>query len=242
MAHPIPLRRRLTRQVKDTLKDLRGPLAYRQTAYGQEAEDLLLMRMLDPKRVGFYVEVGSHHPIRFSNTYNFYRRGWRGLCIDPVPGLVRRFARWRPRDIALELGIAESAGSLTFHLFNEPALNTFSPELAAERDGRNNWAIVERRTVPVQPLAAVLAQHLPADVQAIDFMSIDVEGMDLQVLRSNDWTRYRPRIVVTECLDSRMSNWPTDPVVQFMAQQQYFPVAKAIHSVFFQRDSDALGG
>lgn len=239
MSEPLSWRQRLTRRIKAGWKDALGPLGWRQVSWAQEGEDLILARMLGGRRGGYYVDVGSHHPFRFSNTYYFYRRGWQGLCIDPLPGTRARFARWRPRDTALEIGIGEAPGTLTYHLFNEPAINTFSPELAAERDGTHNWRLVERRAVPVLPLADVLARHVPAG-QAIDLMSVDVEGLDLPVLRSNDWQRWRPRIVIAECLDSAPARWGGDPVVQFMRDHDYFPIAKAVHSVFFLRDSQEL--
>jgi FkbM family methyltransferase len=237
MSDGLTWRQRLTRGLKSGVKDLLGPLGYRRQSWAQEGEDLILARMFDGQRDGYYVEVGSHHPFRFSNTYYFYRRGWQGLCIDPLPGTRARFARWRPRDVALEMGIGEAPATLTYHLFNEPAINTFSPELAAERDGHNNWRLLGRREVPVQPLAAVLHSRLPRGLREIDFLSVDVEGLDLSVLRSNDWTRWRPRIVIAECLDSAPARWGDDPVVQFMRSHDYFPVAKAVHSVFFLRDS-----
>jgi len=240
MSEALTWRQRLTRRLKSSIKDLLGPLGYRRVSWSQEGEDLILARLFEGQRNGFYVDVGSHHPFRFSNTYYFYRRGWRGLCIDPLPGTQARFARWRPRDVALEMGIGETPATLTYHLFNEPAINTFSPELAAEREGRHNWRLLGRQQVPVQPLAAVLERHLPPQQRDIDFLSVDVEGLDLPVLRSNDWQRWRPRIVIAECLHSAPAHWSDDPVVQFMRGRDYFPIAKAVHSVFFLRDSQEL--
>ena len=237
---PLTWRQTLTRRLKAGLRDRLGPWAFRNRSYAQEGEDLILQRIFGNRRDGFYIDVGSHHPFRFSNTFAFYRRGWRGVCVDPLPGTAARFARWRPRDVAVEVGVSESPSQLTYFMFNEPALNTFSTELAAEREGRNHWHITERRQIQTLPLATLLETHLPAAVREIDFMSIDVEGLDLQVLRSNDWSRFRPRFVVTECLNATISGWADDAVVQFMRSQNYLPVAKAVHSVFFQRDTEAL--
>lgn len=239
-AAPLSPRQRFTRRAKTAFKDLLGPLAYRNRSYSQEGEDLLLQRIFGKRRGGFYVDIGSHHPFRFSNTYAFYRRGWRGVCIDPLPGTVTSFRRWRPRDTALEIGVSEQPSQLTYFMFNEPAINTFSAAVAAEREGKNNWQIVERRQVQTLPLTAILDSHVPSSVREIDFMSIDVEGLDLQVLRSNDWTRHRPRIVIAECLNATISGWVDDPVVLFMREHGYRTVAKAVHSVFFQRDSEVL--
>jgi len=230
----------LTRTAKAFLKDIRGPWAYRTASYSQEGEDAVLARFFGKKKNGFFVDIGSHHPHRFSNTYSFYRRGWSGICVDPLPGSMKRFRRWRPRDIALEMGVSEQASELTYYMFNEPALNTFSQELAQQRNGLNNWRVIEQRKVATRPLAELLAQHMPADIDEIDFLSLDVEGLDLQVLRSNDWGRWRPQIVVAECLDGAISRWHDDPVIHYMREQNYFPFAKTINSVLFLRDAETF--
>jgi hypothetical protein len=104
-------------------------------SYAQEGEDRVLLRLLEPlKKSGFYVDVGAHHPVRFSNTYFFYLRNWHGINIDPLPGSMALFNRDRPRDINLELAIASEEQTLNYYMCNEPALNTFSPTLATERN------------------------------------------------------------------------------------------------------------
>ena len=166
-------------------------------SYSQEGEDLILQRMFDGQQAGFYVDVGAHHPRRYSNTHIFYRRGWKGINIEPNPQAMRLFARQRSRDCNVQLGVAEQAGSMTYHEFDEPALNTFDEKLAAWRSANTRYRVVGRREIPVQPLAGILQRHLPAN-QSIDFLSIDVEGLDLAVLRSNDWRQFRPRCVLAE--------------------------------------------
>jgi len=108
-------------------------------SYSQEGEDLILLRIFEKKRIGFYVDVGAHHPFRFSNTYRFYLRGWRGINIDPMPGSMRLFNKFRKRDINLELAVGENEDTLIYYMFNEPALNTFDEGLAKTRDGKNGY-------------------------------------------------------------------------------------------------------
>lgn len=200
-------------------------------SYSQEGEDLAIDRLIGGSEKGFYVEVGCHHPYRFSNTYLFYRRGWRGLCIDPLPGTRILFARHRPRDIVVEMGVAERAGTLSYYMFNEPALNTFDERTARERDGQTGYRIEKVVPVITAPLAAILATH--AAGERIDFMSVDVEGLDLQVLQSNDWSKYRPRVVVAELLKAGAVSLESDPVSAFLISLGYRPHAKTGHSVIF---------
>src|SRR5690349_18351333 len=96
-------------RVRASLKDWLG-LHWRRS-YSQEGEDMVLRRVFEHKAHGFYVDVGAHHPMRFSNTYFFYRRGWRGINIDARPGSKREFDRARPRDINVECGVAQVAGA-----------------------------------------------------------------------------------------------------------------------------------
>jgi len=116
-------------------------------AFSQEGEDLILGRVFEGKSDGFYVDVGAHHPTLYSNTYYFYLRGWRGINIDAMPGSMTAFKAGRPRDINLEIAVAENPGKLTYHIFNYPALNTFDPALAKERHGKDIYKIIERREI-----------------------------------------------------------------------------------------------
>jgi FkbM family methyltransferase len=189
--------------------------------------------MLDRQASGFFVDVGAHHPVRFSNTYLFYQRGWNGINIDAQPGSMTAFRKCRARDINLEFGIDLAAGTLPYYQFNEPALNTFD-EVEARLKDKSPYRMVGQVVVPVRRLADVLDQYLPKGM-AIDFISVDVEGKDLNVLQSNDWSRYRPRFVLAETLRTELSKMSICPAVAFMQSVGYLPVAKAYNTTFFER-------
>lgn len=219
------------------LRKFTGHRAYSTRSYAQEGEDIVLMRLFGAVRgkPGFYIEIGSHHPFRFSNTYLFYRAGWRGICVDPLPGSAKAFARWRPRDIALEVAIGEQAGTMEYFMFNEPALNTFDPGLVATRQqSASQFRLVGRREMQVLPLRAITDEHVPAGVE-VDFLSVDVEGLDLAVLRSNDWDRIRPRAIVVECLHLDLYALAGHPVAAYLAEKGYAPYAKTGNSLIFCR-------
>lgn len=203
--------------------------SYHQISFSQEGEDGVLHRLFERKPFGFYIDVGSHHPQRFSNTYRFYLRGWRGINIDPLPGSKARFDALRQRDINLELGISDSTGDLAYYSFEEPALNTFDPNVAVSRDSR----LISKECIQVLRLSDVLDRHLPPN-QKIDFLTIDVEGLDLQVLRSNDWSRYRPSYVLAEALGMRdISQVVNTELCAYMASQGYSLYAKCVNTLFF---------
>ncbi|HEX6048846.1 MAG TPA: FkbM family methyltransferase [Gemmatimonadaceae bacterium] len=210
---------------------VRDPYAVR--SYAQEGEDLVLRRIFEHRPSGFYVDVGAHHPRRFSNTYLFYLAGWRGINVEPNPDLAPLFGRERPRDITLELGVSDVPGVLTYYRFNDAALNTFDPELARERDGLRDYRIVGTAEVRVERLDDILARHLPAGTR-IDFLSVDVEGHDVQVLRSNDWERFRPEVVLAEALGASLGGATSSPVHEVMARQGYELFGKTVHTLFFR--------
>lgn len=210
-------------------------------AYSQEGEDLLLLRMLEGRSAGFYVDVGAHHPDRFSNTRLLYELGWQGLNIDATPGSMEVFRRGRPRDINIEALISSRAGAHQFHRFNDPALNSASAELARDRERQTEYHVTSIETLSARRLDDVLSEHLPDGVESIDLMSVDVEGHDLDVLESNDWSRFRPTLLLVEVLDTTLAELGTSGVVSFLADVGYSPVAKLMNTVVLKDDTHDTG-
>ncbi len=158
---------------------------------------MILRHMIgSDKQNGFYVDVGAYDPILFSNTYFFYLNGWRGVNIEARPRSQQAFNRIRPRDINLEVGVARAAGQLTYYFVGEDStMNSFSRSFLEHIDMLKE--VKREISIPVLPLAEIFRRYVP-ESQVIDFMSVDVEGHDLEVLQSNDWKRFRPRFVVVE--------------------------------------------
>jgi len=186
-----------------------------QLSYAQEGEDLVLARLFGNQvESGFFVDIGAHHPVRYSNTYYFYRRGWTGLNVDALPGTAKLFRRMRPKDITVECGIGAKEGFLTYFAFNEPALNTFSEQEAAKKN-HPPYHVINKLQLPVMTLAQLLDQRLPKG-RMIDFMTVDTEGLDYEVIASNDWDRYRPKVLLVELLNTRLEDLLTNPTAQLL--------------------------
>ncbi len=214
-----------------------GPIASRvipfaRLSWAQEGEDLILARFMEPRECGFYVDVGAHDPFRFSNTAYFYLRGWSGLNIEPDPDGALRIQRYRGRDTTVNLGVGTTQSEMAFFRFDEPALNTFSAALASRRQKQDGYKIVQEVKVAVDRLESILSKRLLPG-QKIDFMTVDAEGLDLDVLRSNNWNRFRPEIVVAESFHRDLKALTEDPMAIFMASVGYDLVAKAANSAFF---------
>lgn len=207
-------------------------------SYSQEGEDLVLARIFgNQAEPGFFVDIGAHHPVRYSNTYFFYRRGWTGLNVDALPGTAKLFQRMRPKDITIECGIGSAEGVLTYYAFDEPALNTFS-ELEAREKNRPPYRLIDQIQLPVMTLAQVLERNLPKG-RTIDFMTVDTEGLDHEVIASNDWNRYRPKVVLVELLNTRLEDMPDNPTAQLLHEHGYKIYAKTYNTFFFV-DKDAV--
>jgi FkbM family methyltransferase len=205
---------------------------YASRSYSQEGEDMILRRIFEGQTQGFYVDVGAHHPRRFSNTYFYYRQGWSGINLDAMPGSMRLFTRIRPRDVNLEYAVGRSEGEAKYFVFNDPALNSFDENLSFERN-TGPYRIVQELKIPVRTLKRILEEHLPSG-KGIDFLTVDVEGMDLDVLQSNDWGRFRPRYVLVECLHLDLTQPAQDPVFVFLQRNEYCLIAKTVNTAVFQ--------
>jgi FkbM family methyltransferase len=202
-----------------------------QLCYSQEGESLILDRYFSSQETGFYVDVGAHHPKRFSNTYALYKRGWRGISIDPTPGVQELFSEVRPADVFLPVAVSSVEQAQDFYMFNEPALNTFSKSLAEEYR-KAGYEVVEVRPIESKRLSTLLdACHVE---QPIDFMSVDVEDHELQVLESNDWGKFRPRLLLVEILNFDLHDPGASPVHSYLSDRGYVLFAKTYNTVFYR--------
>ena len=203
-------------------------------SWSQEGEDGILSRFFEGKKSrGFYIDVGAHSPSRFSNTKRFYDAGWHGINIDAMPGSMKPFRKARRRDINLEVGIGASRCTKEIFVFNEPAINSFSKDLSLLRDQNyDDFSLIGAEPVDVYPLSEILTKHLVGGAP-IDFMSIDVEGYDFEVLKSNDWKLFRPHLVLVEMEGVLFEDVPISDVGMFMAKVGYSIFAKTVNTVFF---------
>jgi FkbM family methyltransferase len=217
--------------------------AFYRVSFAMDAEDLHLLALFGDKSTGFYVDVGAHHPRKYSNTFAFYDRGWRGINIDAMPGSMAAFRAARPRDINLELAISDSPKTLTFYEFDQPELNGFDADLANRRHGAvlpgrdpsTAFRIVNQREIATVTLASVLAQHVPKGTE-IDFLSVDVEGLDHAVLASNDWSRFRPTAIVAEDSEAKtLADLATTRIGKLLTTNGYVPVCRTPLTTIYAR-------
>ena len=193
-------------------------------SFSQFGEDLVLESLFELRGInkGFYVEVGAFDPLLLSNTYFFYKKGWRGICIEPNPISIEKMKSRRPGDIHLNLAVSNHPGKAQF-LCDEAKSGILDESyIFKSQSGK------ECITVATQPLRLVLDQHLPQG-QSISFMSVDCEGHDLIVLESNDWETHRPFVVLVE----EHSEGKDKSIQNFLSAKQYEFYSRAGVTAFY---------
>ena len=172
-------------------------MAAQTISYGQRYEDMHLLRVFGEQTAGFYIDIGAGHPVYDNVSFAFYLRGWSGITAEPNPWLAQLSEAVRPRDSRTQSLVGEKPGEATYYLvedFHGLSTTVEGHALKAQSEfGKSSQAM----TMPVTTLRALCEQHAPA---AIDFLKIDVEGAEREVLLGGDWRRFRPKVVVLEAL------------------------------------------
>ena len=174
------------------------PNGFSEKTYSGNGEDILLTEYLFKNVTdGFYLDVGCFHPKHISNTYALHKKGWRGINIDPNPECITLFNKYRKKDINILAGVAEKESELTYYNFSHSGTNTFSKEHADKKNAKEWSTLLSADKVRCYPLRKILDDNLPPGT-SIDMMDIDVEELDLEVLKSNNWDKYRPKVILVE--------------------------------------------
>ncbi len=198
------------------------------SVYSLSGEDLFLRNYFRDKQVGTYVDIGVYDPVKFSNTYWAYVKGWRGINIDPNPLAIERTKRIRPEDISINVGVSDTEEFLTYYMFRESAINTFDIKIKERYEERGE--IINQKEVQVRRLEDILRE---CNVGEIDFMDIDVERWEEKVIVSNDWNIYRPKIVLIEQFADLADIFRSE-VYLFMKEQNYEVVSKYRDTLIYE--------
>lgn len=182
---------------------------------------------------GFYVDVGANLPMKRSNSYRLYCAGMNGLCIEPNLELASLYERLRPRDQVVNLAVGPEAGGVELQRFNFHVYSTCLPEEGKKRLIENNpknlTRLLRTALVGMLPLRTILESSKLAEDGRFFLLKVDTEGFDLKVLKSNDWVKYRPYLVLTEATGEE------EEVASFLIEQGYELSKKFGVNQLFQR-------
>lgn len=195
-------------------------------SFSKSGDDIQLRQLIKNKKPGTYVDIGCWDPTKSSNSYFFYLRGWRGICIDPNPELAERYKKIRPSDTFINCAIGQNKGHLNYYMLDEhnSSMNTFDLEFLKKHNLESK--IKETLSIPLYNLKAILDKHLKPN-ERLDFFDIDVEGLDLEVLKSNDWEKYRPAVLIIET-NLSLRDEINSEVVKYLEEQGYSLKAKTV--------------
>lgn len=181
--------------------------------YTRNFEDVILQRVFADIAKGYYLDVGASRPVNDNNTFALYQKGWRGVAIEPQPDYKQDWQQTRPEDVFLNIAAGSQPGQLTLQLYDHARqLSSGSPETLAHHWQCGGVKPSRNIDVPVLTLDAVIANYLLD--KPLHLLSIDVEGMEHEVLKGLDLRTHRPWVVVLEA---------TLPGTQISAHQAWEP-------------------
>lgn len=231
------------------LRSVAGPRAYamakgvklvrplRRRSYGQNGEDVILRDLLPSRAHGVYLDIGSSHPIHLSNTYGFYRMGWRGVCVDPL-SVNNKLARvFRPKDTNVLGLVSSERNEVRFFEFDPSFYSTSDPDVASR------WVAEGAHQVSAKNIMAIPARDLPFQTSPTrpSFLSLDVEGHELPVLQSLDWESQRPWLILVELWNNEERDDVNKSVRGLLASLGYQQLVQASPDNFIFGHQDARG-
>jgi FkbM family methyltransferase len=212
-------------------------------SFSQVGEDIIIRTLLcqieKPGKLT-WLDIGAHHPTNLSNTALFYREGKRGINIEANPLLIQRFYKNRKRDINLNIAIADKSGTMDFYIMDAPALSTLSAE-EAHRYEKLGVKIIDKISVKTMTVAEVIDKF--CDNIFPDFLSLDAEGYDLEILKTINYEKCSPNIICVENIpcDTKLKNYfdsmQINELSKFLISKDYSIIAfTLINTIFVKND------
>ena len=204
--------------------------------YSQTGEDILIDFIIAAKKIKAfsYLDIGANDPVHINNTFKFYQQGYKGVCIEPNPYIFSKLKKKRPKDICLNIGIADKeSAEADFFIMQSPMLNTFSKTEAEELEKNKQSKIKEIIKVPLQTVESVIDQYFEG--KAPVFINLDVEGLDEIILKGFPFNKYRPYIFCIETVNytDDASSEKRSEIMDLMRANQYKPFADTYHNTIF---------
>ena len=201
------------------------------TSYGGSGEDIFISKFFRNLKKGFFVDVGALHPINGSLTYLLYQKGWNGINIDMMKENLKLFNIFRKRDVNLDVAVSSSKGSINAYLFEVGSgINTNQLEVAKEWKNRLNKNFMKRK-VKKNTLNNILISNKV--VNDFDFLNIDVEGHEFDVLKGLNLKKYRPKLISIEIHVLKTEEIFRSNVFKYLSKNNYELISQYRQTSFF---------
>ena len=211
---------------------LKNNFFIKKKTYSMDGEDLFIDNFFKNKK-GFYVDVGAYHPLELSNTYLLHKRKWEGINIDINSLSIEYFDFLRPNDINLNLGVAKKNSTKIIYFQKEKSpLNTLNLN-HAKKIFSNKF---KKKWIKAKTLTTIL-DKTKFKGKEIDFLNIDTEGNDLEVLKSLDFKRYKPKLICVELIDHfnpEQKEIKKHKIYKFLKNKKYQLVWSGLFSHIFK--------
>lgn len=179
------------------LKVFLKSFTHKKISYSYGGIDSLVLNIFKNQKNGFYLDIGCGHPIKNNNTYLLNKRGWSGINIDLDEENIDLFNSYRKKDVNLATAVSDKEGETDLYFYhNKSALNTISKENADFQKAK----VSAIKKIKTQTINKIIENSQFKD-RKIDFLSVDVEGSELAILKNFDFTKYSPKVIVVEYLD-----------------------------------------
>ncbi len=206
--------------------------AYAKTCFAHWGEDMVLSHVFNDIPNGRYLDIGCFHPEAASNTQLLHRKGWSGVNVDPNKFMIDEFKLQRPNDVNLNVAVGKEHGTLEYYFFNDWASsNTCSPEFAAAISKGQNIPVDSQRLVEIVPLLEIMETYFRTAPP--DFMNVDVEDLDADVIASNDWKRFRPKVIAVEEISFSSRDPGKSTIFNVLDENGYLFFSRTIFTNFF---------
>ena len=221
---------------RNRIRSLLPSIMHKRISYSQCGEDLIICHLLSNlfklKKINF-LDIGANHPFHLSNTALLYQNGGRGVLVEPDPYFAKLLRKKRPRDIVIESGVHFSGGQTAdFYVMDSPTLNTFSEEEMLR------YVAMGHKLTNTIKVSLLNVNSILESIGELDFLNIDIEGLDFAVLQMIDWKKYRPKCVCVETIAYEKNKEPEKlkEIINLMQGNDYLLYADTfINSIFVDK-------